>query len=355
MNDTVLVPHRTLLSTVAGVFAERGLAPRRAEIAAEALCHGDLTGVSSHGLVNLTRLYLPLFAEGRTDPLAELEILNDLGACLHVDAHEALGLWAAAEAVKIATERASRFGLGLVSLRRATHIGCAGYHALRAARQGMIGLIASNCGGQRIAPPPGGLAAMLGTNPLSLACPAGAGPPFVLDMSTTVVPTGRIRAAARAGDPIPAGWLAGRDGEPVTDPAALDRGEAHLRWLGGSPETGSYKGFGLGLLVEVLAALLPGAALGPVSDSGGRDEDIGVLALVIAPEVLRPGGSFAADSARLFRALLDCPPVDPAQPVRYPGWPEAERAARNRVRGIPLPRALFEELSALAPELREVG
>ncbi|WP_414942746.1 Ldh family oxidoreductase [Amycolatopsis sp. cmx-11-51] len=341
---TVLVPYRALLSMVARIFACRGVPEERAAIAATALCHGDLTGVTSHGLVNLARLYLPLLDQGRADPRADMVVRTDLGACVFADARRTLGLWSASQAVELACARASRHGIGMVSLRGATHIGCAGHHAGRAVTHGMIGLIASNCGGQRIAPPPGGAAAMLGTNPLALACPAGDAHPFVLDMSTTVVPTGRVRAAAREGKPIPPGWLAAEDGSPVTDPAAFDRGEARLLWLGSDPETGAYKGFGLGLLVEVLGALLPGAALGAMSADGDRDDDIGVMALALAPDLLRAG--FADDAAALFAAVRDWPAQDPAAPVVYPGWHEGERAARRRAQGVPVPDAVYGELTA---------
>jgi LDH2 family malate/lactate/ureidoglycolate dehydrogenase len=263
-----------------------------------------------------------------------------------VDAHRALGLWAAGAAMDLAVERAGTHGVGLVSVRDSTHIGCAGHHAARATRAGMVGLVASNCGRQRIARPPGGLVPLLGTNPLAVAVPAA--PPFVLDMSTTVVPTGRIRAAAREGRPVPAGWLADDHGIPVTDPAAFDRGDAHLRWLGGDPETGAYKGFGLGVVVEVLSALLSGAGFGPSMRQDNRDDDIGVFLLAIAPDLLRPAGSFAADADELFTTLLDCPPVDPARPVRYPGWPEAETERRYRRDGIPLSEELFVELCEVA-------
>lgn len=337
-----VVPYAQLVPAVARVFARLGVPGERAEIASEALCHGDLTGVTSHGLVNLRRLYLPLFTAGRVDPLAEPAVETDLGACVVLDGRRALGLWSASHAVELACERAASHGIGMVSMRGATHIGCAGHHAARAVPRGMIGLVASNCGGQRIARPPGGAAPLLGTNPLALACPAGDAHPFVLDMSTTVVPTGRVRAAARAGTTIPAGWLADDDGRAVTDPAAFDRGEAHLQWLGGSPETGSYKGFGLGLLVEVLAALVPGAALGALSADGRCDDDIGVLALAIAPEALR--GGFAADAGKLFAAVRDWPALDAGKPVSYPGWREGELAAERREKGVPLPRELYEEL-----------
>ncbi|QUF04777.1 Ldh family oxidoreductase [Actinosynnema pretiosum subsp. pretiosum] len=362
MTGTVVVPHAELLGAVASVFAGRGLARDRAATAAEALCHGDLTGVTSHGLVNLGRLYLPLLDSGRADARADLVVERDLGASVLADGRRALGLWSAAQAVDLACARAARHGVGVVALRDATHFGCAGYHAARAARRGMVGLVVSNCGGQRIARPPGGAVAMLGTNPLALACPAGDGHPFVLDMSTTVVPTGRVRQAARAGEPVPEGWLVDDDGLPVTDAGAFDRGEAHLRWLGGAPETGGYKGYGLGLLVEVLAALVPGAAVGPArealtgdrgADDGGADDGIGVTAVVLAPDTLR--GGFAGDAAGLFTALLACPPLPGADPVVYPGWHEGERAAWRRAHGVPVPERLYEELLAEAPELREAG
>lgn len=189
----VTVRYPELLRFTAEVFATRGLPAARARTAAEALLYGDLTGLTSHGLVNLTRLYLPLLDEGRADPGAEPEVLADLGAAVLLDDRRALGLWAAPEAMDLAVERAERHGVGLVSVRGATHLGCAGFHTLRAARRGLIGLVAANCGRQRIARPPGGRTALLGTNPLSVAAPAGERlHPFVLDMSTTAVPTGRV-------------------------------------------------------------------------------------------------------------------------------------------------------------------
>jgi LDH2 family malate/lactate/ureidoglycolate dehydrogenase len=174
-------------------------------------------------------------------------------------------------------------------------------------------------------------------------------------MSTTVVPTGRIRAADRAGEPIPEGWLEDADGNPVTDPGALDRREGYIRWLGGDPATGAFKGYGLGLLVEILAALVPGAGLGPEpaaldGDGGptGADDDIGFIALVIAPGALRPIGEFLDQADGLFSTLLDCPPNDPTRTVSYPGWHEAEQTIHAAEQGIALPVERYRELRDLA-------
>lgn len=358
----VLVDYHELRAATAGLFAARGVPPGRAALAAAALCYGDLAGLDSHGVFNLGRLYLPLFASGRVDPAAEPEVLTDLGACAVVDSRRALGLWAAAAAMDSAVTRARRHGIGLVSVRNATHVGCAGFHAARAAEQGMIGVVASNCGGQRIARPPGGALAMLGTNPLSVAAPALDGHPFVLDMSTTVVPTGRIRAAAARGEAVPEGWLCDPDGKSVTDPAAFDRGDAFLRWLGGDPDTGAYKGYGLGLVVELLAAVVSGAAVGPAPaalDGDGRphghDDDIGFLTLAIAPGALRGDEDFRSATRSLFGTLVDCPPDAQGAPVRYPGWWEAERARARLRDGVPIPVGLHEELTALGLFARGKG
>jgi LDH2 family malate/lactate/ureidoglycolate dehydrogenase len=351
---SVRLDYDELVSFAAEVFADQGVPPARARQAAATLCYGDLTGLSSHGLANLARLYLPLFEQRRVDPLAAPMVRNDLGACALVDGGRSLGLWAAAEAMRSAMDRAARYGVGLVSMRGATHVGCLGAHAVLAAEQGMIGVVATNCGGQRIARPPGGALAMLGTNPVSVAAPALPGHPFVLDMSTTVVPTGRIREAARHGQPVPSGWLADDAGAPVLDPAAFDEGAAHLRWLGGDPETGAYKGFGLGLAVEVLTAALSGAATGPAPDalSGdgrphGRDDDIGCLFLAISPAALRPGEDTDAVFRELFGTVVACPPAAGGPPVRYPGWLEAQRAADHRRTGVPVAAGLYRELAGL--------
>ncbi|WP_054051393.1 Ldh family oxidoreductase [Alloactinosynnema sp. L-07] len=350
----VRVPQAELLDFTAAVFAAHGVPAERARAAAAALCHGDITGAGSHGLVNLSRIYLPLLESGRARADAKPLVLTDLGATVLLDARGALGLWAAGEAMELAVRRASDYGIGMVSVRGATHFGCAGHHALRAVDHGMIGVVAANCGHQRIARPPRGRLPMLGTNPLSVAAPAGEHPPFLLDMSTTAVPTGKVRAAARAGESIPAGWLADDRGAPITDPTRFDAGEAHLSWLG-APGAGEYKGFGLGLMVEVLAALVPGAGLGPSPAAFAADrtpdDDIGYLMLAIAPAALRSPGQYRRDAGALFGSVLGCPPVDPGDTVSYPGCPEAANAAEAAEFGVPLTGAVHAELREIADRL----
>ncbi|QIS17653.1 Ldh family oxidoreductase [Nocardia terpenica] len=351
----VRVDHDELVAFVARIFTGRGLPADRARIAADALVYGDAAGLGSHGLANLNKLYLPLFDDDRVDPVGELAVTSDRGATAVVDAAGTLGLWTASAVLDNAADRAHRYGVGVCFVRNATHFGCAGYHTREQALRGRIALLSSNCGAQRIARPPGGRYAMLGTNPLSIAAPAGDAAPYVLDMSTTAVPTGKIRQAARRGDPIPPGWLVDESGAPLTDPAALDRGDGFPTWLGGSPETGAYKGYGLALAVEVLSALVSGAALGPAPEaytgSGGptgRDDDIGYFAMVIDPGAARGDSAMGPAAAGMFAALRACAPIDPAQPVGYPGVREDEKLRAARSDGVALDFALWDEVRKVA-------
>ena len=140
---------------------------------------------------------------------------------------------------------------------------------------------------------------------------------------------------------MPPGWLEDDDGQPVTDPAAFDRGEAELLWLGGAPETGAFKGFGLGLVVEVLAALVSGAGMGPsrrrCSATAGRPAPTTTSASSCWPSRRTRSGPGSSPSVRaLFGTLLGCPPAR-SGPVSYPGWREAEQAEENRRVGVPMP------------------
>lgn len=167
------VPIDALIELVTEVFAAHDLPRSRAAMAAEALCHGDLTGSPESGVAELTRLHLPMLVNGMVRPRAEPLMIADRGAAALIDYRRAPGLWAVGDAMDRAVARAGRFGVGLMSVRGVGPFGRAGHHAARALPHTMIGLVMA-AGGAR------GTAA----NPLGMAAPAGAYPEFVLDMDT---------------------------------------------------------------------------------------------------------------------------------------------------------------------------
>jgi LDH2 family malate/lactate/ureidoglycolate dehydrogenase len=160
-----------LVTFVAHVFAAHGFPEARARIAAEALCHGDLTGSPASGVAQLTRVHLPLLEDGLVVPHAQPLMIADRGAAALIDYRRASGLWAVGDAMDRAVTRAGRYGVGLVSLRGVGPFGRAGHHAARALPHAMIGLVLA-AGGEPDQP----------MNPLGMAAPGGAYPEFVLDM-----------------------------------------------------------------------------------------------------------------------------------------------------------------------------
>jgi LDH2 family malate/lactate/ureidoglycolate dehydrogenase len=261
------VPVGALLDFTAAVLFAHGLPAARATAAAEALCHGDITGSPEHGLTTLARVHLPLLASGRADPDAEPGVAADRGAAVLLDAPDAPGLWLACEAVDLACRRAAAHGVAVVAVRGGLAYGRPGHAALRAARRGMVGVVT------------------LADGTLAVAAPGGGRPPLLLDA-----------------DPGGAGAL--------------------------------------GLAVRVLAALVPGAGIGPLGAGAA-----GCTALVLAPGALRGVDAVDRDAAALFAALLDPTALTS---TAYPGCREARLAAEADARGVPLSHDLVDDLVALA-------
>jgi LDH2 family malate/lactate/ureidoglycolate dehydrogenase len=351
VSDRPRIEPDALRAFTAAVFGICGMEPGPAAEAARSLCYADAVGMDTHGVANLAGLYVPRLRDGRVDPRARPEVVSERGGAALLDGHDGLGLYVGVVALDEAMTRAREHGVGAVAVRRSSHLGPAGYYSARAAEEGMVAMAMSNCGTQRIARPPGGGEAMLGTNPLSAGAPAGDLPSYVLDMSTTVVPTGRVRTAHASGETIPEGWLVDDDGRPVTDPAALDEGRGHIQWLGGRPETGAYKGFGLGLLVDILCGALPGAGVGPLGEPGADDRDVGHFILALDVSAFRPVADFEATMDAMLGALLGSPPAREGGRVLYPGHVESDSAAERAANGIPVAPHVVSKLDQLATEL----
>jgi LDH2 family malate/lactate/ureidoglycolate dehydrogenase len=343
----------------AEALTRAGLAPAHAHIAAEPLLYADSKGFDTHGIANLGRIYVAKLKSGRIRGDAEPRILKDEGATALMDGQDGLGLVIGVKAMRLAMDKAADFGVGAVAVRRSSHFGPAGYYAELALERGMLGIAMSNLGAQTIARPPHGRVPLVGTNPICFAAPAGKMPAFVLDMSTTVVSTGRVRAAARHGERIPEGWLIDEHGGPVTDPAAYDAGTGHLQLLGGQPETGAWKGLGLALWVDILCGALAGAAAGPDPDLYGPwgkarsqdDRDVGHFFLALDIRRFGEPAEFRGRMDRILAGVIECPPNGPGRRVTYPGYLEEERRRALHGDVVTVDSDLLAALGELAHEM----
>ena len=225
---------------------------KEAELVAESLIRADMRGIDTHGVYFLT-LLANRVDSGMIKIPTRLEVLRDEEATALIDGGDGLGQVAAHRAMELSIEKARKFGIGSVSVRNTNHIGILAFYALRIADQGMAGMVMSN--GAASMPPWGGAEPFFGTNPISIAVPNGSNEPVVLDMSSSLVARGKIRRAERLKESIPLGWALDQNGEPTTDPSAAMKGT--LVPIGGP------KGYGLALMVDLLAGLLPGSQFGP--------------------------------------------------------------------------------------------
>lgn len=328
-----LYPAESLKSFACALLEAAGASSDNAAIVAEALVEADSEGLPSHGLLHLP-MYLARIAGGSVDPRVTGEIVIDQGARLTIDAGNGLGQVTAETACEIAVARAEAHGLALVAVRNAFHFGAAGRFARKIALSGQIGIVMANT--RPMLPAPGGAEAVVGNNPLAIAVPTN-DEPVVLDFAMSAGAMGKIRLAAGKGEPIPEGWAQTNDGLPTRD--ALEALKGTLL-----PAAGA-KGFGLALMIDLIAGGLSGGGMGeavqPLYGDMARPYDSANLFLAIRIEGLRPPVDFAAAASGLTDSIRASRVAPGAAPVRVPG----DRAARARNR--------FDGHCPLGPETLE--
>ncbi|HEY1378515.1 MAG TPA: Ldh family oxidoreductase [Gemmataceae bacterium] len=335
------------------VFERLGVPPTDAAQAADVLIAADRRGIDSHGVARL-KAYSDLFQLGKVQPRASVTMLRETASTAAVDGGNGLGLVVGPKANAIAIDKALAAGTGWVTVRNSTHYGIAGYYTLAAANRGLIGWSMTNAA--RAVVPPGGAERMLGTNPISVAFPAGDEPPVVIDFATSAVAFGKIQIKMRAGLPVPDGWIVDGDGKPTNDPTTLRGGGAMLP-LGGDVERGGHKGYCLGALVDLLCGVLSGAGWGPFVPPF-------IIGQHVQPErSVGPGighffGAMRVDAfmdpaeyrgridewCRTFRAVR---PAAGSAGVLVPGDPERRAEAERAAAGVPLPPPVVTDLRAV--------
>jgi len=316
-------------------FTRWGVSPEDAAIAAEVLVIADMRGVDSHGLIRLQNYYGARLENGLIDPRAALSIVKETPTTLSLDAHNGLGHPAGVKAIRLCIGKARQSGLAMATVRNSNHYGIAGYYAMLALTEGMIGISFTNSG--PLVAPTHGRKAMLGTNPIAVAVPAGCSRPYVLDMATSIVPIGRVAVYQKEGRPIPQGWGINGEGNITEDPARVIEGGA-LMPLGGPELLRGYKGYGLALLVDIFSGVLAGAGFGErvYGSTASGAANIGHFFAAIRIDAFRDPADFAADMDSLLAALRDSPKAAGEERIFIHGEKEFEKAERALVEGVAL-------------------
>lgn len=340
------------------VFQKMGILEEDARITADVLVAADLRGIDSHGVARLRR-YVNGLRDGMMVARPEVQLLTDTPTTARIDAGAGLGQPVSYRAMQQAIQKAQDWGAGFVTVRNSNHYGIAGYYAMMALEHDCIGISMTNSA--VLVVPTFGRRAMLGTNPIAVAAPAGQEWPFVLDMATSTVPRGKLEVYNRAEKPLPLGWATDETGTPTADAArVLDnllarRGGGLLPLGGAGEEFRGYKGYGLALLVDILCGVLPGAGYAdtiyPKTPEGKPlPADVGHFFGAIKVSAFRPLDEFKATMDDIIQRMKDTPKSADAERIYIHGEKEYQETER-RAGGIPVGPKVEADLKAIAQEL----
>jgi LDH2 family malate/lactate/ureidoglycolate dehydrogenase len=339
MTEVITIRAEALLRWTIKVLELSGASHSAAAATAESLVDANRRGLDSHGVIQL-HFYLPGLKAGTTSGDAEPTVEADLPAAAVVDGHHALGPYVAQFAMDLCCSKARSVGAAVVGVRNSTHFGAASCVSEQAARQNCIGIVVSNSDPGMS--PPGALGPVLGTNPLAVAAPSQRGRPVSFDIATSVVAHGKVVLAAREGRAIPSGWAIGPDGRPTTDPTSALAG-AMLPMAG-------HKGFGLAVMIDILAGCLTGSALSPeISNDPAHpaQQRTGHLLIAIAVDRFVTAEQYSSALERLAHTVHTAPRAPGTGRFLLPGELEASAAQQRAAEGIPLDSASVSLLAEI--------
>ena len=355
-----LVNAKALKTFCREVFERFGVSPDDAEITSDVLVSADLRGVDSHGVTRLSR-YVNYLREGRARAQFEIRILHETSTTAVMDGGAGLGPPVAYRAMRLAISKARESNVGFAAARNSNHFGIAGYYSMMALEHDMIGISASNA--KPVVLPTFGCEAMLGTNPMSIAVPAGREHPLVLDMATSTVAQGKLEICERAGKAIPLGWATDEKGQLTNDPRLVLRGIREKRRQGGllplggmGEDLGGHKGYGLAFVVDVFSALLSGAACSALTYPEDRDgrplpSNISHFFGAIRVDGFRQLSEFKASMDDLIRRIKNSSKLEGFDRIYIHGEKEFEMAEQREREGIPLDAEVALDLETMAKDL----
>lgn len=323
-----------------------GLSPDEALLVGDSLVEANLRGHDSHGVMRIP-FYLDFLAKGEVVAGAPFTVVRESDAIVVADGGWGFGQTQTRRLTEMLIEKAKKSGVAIGTLKRSSHVGRLGEYCEMAAAAGMVSIMMVNTHGfaRRVAPP-GGTAPRLGTNPLAIGAPTSAGP-IVLDFGTSATAEGKVRVKKIAGQLCPDGWLLDNTGKPTNDPNTLyGNPPGTILPMGGDQ---AYKGFGLGLMVEIFAGALSGGVCireKPINQNGNC-----VFLQVVSPEHLGGADHFMQEVTGVEAFIRSCPTIEGVKEISLPGDPERRTYAKRSTEGTPFDDGNWKSLLDLAAKL----
>ena len=327
-----------------------GASEDEASLVASSLVGANLRGYDSHGVMRIP-YYIQAMHDGEVLPGAELTVTSHSASPIVADANWGFGQVQANRLLDRLSEQAAQQGLGVGTMVHCGHIGRLGEYCELAAARGLLSILMVNSHGAAVrVAPPGGIAPRLSTNPLAMGIPNGPNgeEPLVLDFSTSATAEGKVRVKKIAGEKCPDGWLLDNLGRPTCDPNTLyGNPPGSILPMGGSQ---AYKGFGLGLMIEIFCGALSGGVCArevPYPKKGNC-----VFMLLLDPRHFGGADHFRAEVTQLTEYVRSCPRLEGVERILLPGDPERFFLQKKMAEGITLDAENWSALVKLAERLQ---
>ena len=338
-------PVERLKSFGTAALAALGLPEGDAALCAARMIDADLRGVDTHGIFRLPH-YSQRIRLGGVNLHPRVHTVRENAVTALVDGDNGMGHIVMDFATKLAINKAAESGLAWVGTFNGNHAGAGAVYSSMPLAHDMVGMYMTVANANHMAPW-GGVELILGTNPISVAIPAGEEPPIVLDIATTMTSYGKVKLAAQKGESIPVGWMIDKQGKPLTDPKRSSEGFL--------VPIGDYKGYGLNVVIGMLAGVLNGAAFGRNVVDFNRDpgavNNSGHMIMAMRVDNFQPLEAFKAEMDRVIREIRESKRMEGVDRIWLPGEMEHERVLERREKGIPLAEAVVVNLRKLAEEL----
>jgi 3-dehydro-L-gulonate 2-dehydrogenase len=333
---TVRIPFDDLRLEFRRVLLAAGAPNERAEFVSRVIAENQRDGVYSHGVNRFPGLVAAIKA-GRVKPGATPERVREAGAIEQWDGKSGLGVWNAFTSMRRAVELARANGIGCVGLRNTNHWMRGGSYGLQAAQAGCIGLCWTNT--IPLLPPWGSDEPRLGNNPLILAAPGPDGT-LLLDMAMSQYSNGKLEILRREGKKldVPGGY--DREGRLTNDPGEILESRRAL-------PIGHWKGSGLIVMLDVLAAAVSGGAATHEIGRAAAESNVSQVFIAISAEALGGPAAVAATVRAITQDLHRARPLDPAYPVRHPGEGMLRIRRESVEKGVLVDEAQYAALRGL--------
>ncbi|NHJ22233.1 MAG: Ldh family oxidoreductase [Candidatus Lokiarchaeota archaeon] len=352
------IDFRTLKNFMRDVFVGLDVKVTDANIIADVLITSDLRGIDSHG-IQRCKMYYDRIKQGIYNTDTKIKIVKKSLTTAVIDGGCGLGPVIGYKAMKLAIQKAKKYGLGAVAVRNSTHFGIAGYYSLMAINEGMIGISTTNA--RPAVPPTFGVEPMLGTNPLTAGAPTDEAFPFLIDCATSIIQRGKVEMYNRIHQPIPDGLIITTNGRSQNDPCEtlknLKENSAALLPLGGLGEvTSGYKGFGYATFVEILSSALQNGIF--LKDTAGVIEDnqkrlkVGHFFLAININHFTSLRKFKQRTGTIMRNLRKSKKAPGKTRIYTAGEKEYYSEQERKIQGIPINKSIQEDIKFMQKELK---